>query len=179
MALKDNFLTITQAAEKMRVTRQTISRWIAEGKLSAEKVGREKLIPKHEIITLEKQQWAPLIAWKELAALREFLDYEPVGAEVIGMLGIGQPLQATVTTPTGEKEYIEIIEETDEAGNTTGFRCRKVEKFRPSAIQKACPDTSVTIELDEQGRIVGTTVTDLKYKKKPVKVYEAKVYKEE
>jgi excisionase family DNA binding protein len=179
MALKDKYLTITQAAERMLVSRQTISRWITEGKLSAEKVGREKLIPKHQIITLEKEQWAPVIAWRLLAVLREFLDYEPAKIRVRGMLGIGEPLYATVMTPEGKEEYIEIEEEENEAGSTTGFRCHKVDKFQPSRIQTAHPDTSVTVELDEQGRIVGTTVTDLKYKKKPKTVYDARVYEEE
>jgi len=56
MALKDKYFTISEAAEEAGVTRQTISRWIAEGKLPAEKIGREKLIEKD--------------------AFRQFRDYE-------------------------------------------------------------------------------------------------------
>jgi excisionase family DNA binding protein len=48
MALKDSYFTITQAAKELGVTRQTISRWIEQGKLSAERVGREILIAKQE-----------------------------------------------------------------------------------------------------------------------------------
>ena len=48
MALKDSYFTITQAARELGVTRQTISRWIEQGKLSAERVGREILIAKQE-----------------------------------------------------------------------------------------------------------------------------------
>jgi excisionase family DNA binding protein len=48
MALKDSYYTITQAARVLGVTRQTIARWIEEGKISAEKVGRETLIAKQE-----------------------------------------------------------------------------------------------------------------------------------
>lgn len=46
MALKDTYFTILEAAKEFRVTRQTISRWIAEGKIPVEKVGRETLIKK-------------------------------------------------------------------------------------------------------------------------------------
>jgi excisionase family DNA binding protein len=48
VALKDSYFTITQAARELGVTRQTISRWIELGKLTAEKVGRETLIAKQE-----------------------------------------------------------------------------------------------------------------------------------
>ena len=46
MALKDTYFTISEAAEELKVTRQTVSRWIASGILPAEKVGRETLIDK-------------------------------------------------------------------------------------------------------------------------------------
>lgn len=49
MALKDSYFTISQAAKHLGVTRQTVSRWVAEGKLLTEKVGRETLIEKAEL----------------------------------------------------------------------------------------------------------------------------------
>jgi excisionase family DNA binding protein len=49
MALKDSYFTVAQAAKELGVTRKTISRWLADGKLSAEKVGREKLIKRHDL----------------------------------------------------------------------------------------------------------------------------------
>jgi len=49
MALKDKYLTISEAAKQMDVTRQTVSRWIKEGQLSAERIGRETLIAVEEI----------------------------------------------------------------------------------------------------------------------------------
>lgn len=49
MALKDKYLTISEVAKELNVTRQTVSRWIREGKIEAEQVGREKLIDKKTI----------------------------------------------------------------------------------------------------------------------------------
>jgi excisionase family DNA binding protein len=46
MALKDKYMTVAEAAREYKVTRQTISRWINEGRVEVEKVGREKLINK-------------------------------------------------------------------------------------------------------------------------------------
>ena len=49
MALKDNYITITQAAKQLGVTRQTISRWIVKGYVLGEKIGRETLIKKRDL----------------------------------------------------------------------------------------------------------------------------------
>lgn len=49
MAIKDRYWTISEAAKQFNVTRQTISRWIADGKISVEKVGRETLIKKKDL----------------------------------------------------------------------------------------------------------------------------------
>ena len=46
MALKDEYFTISEAAKDIGVTRQTISRWIIERNIPAEKVGRVTLIKK-------------------------------------------------------------------------------------------------------------------------------------
>lgn len=47
--LKSKYFTITEASKKLGVSRQTISRWIADGKLTTEAIGREKLIDKAQI----------------------------------------------------------------------------------------------------------------------------------
>ncbi len=49
MALKDKYVTITQAAKQLGVTRQTISRWIVKGRVPGEKIGRETLIKKKDL----------------------------------------------------------------------------------------------------------------------------------
>jgi excisionase family DNA binding protein len=49
MALKDRYFSVSQAAKEIGVTRQAIHRWIASGKIPAEKVGRETLIAKKDL----------------------------------------------------------------------------------------------------------------------------------
>lgn len=46
MALRDRFYTVTETANRIGVTRQTVSRWIRSGDIKTESVGREKLISK-------------------------------------------------------------------------------------------------------------------------------------
>ncbi len=49
MALKDDYVTVSQAASLIGVTRQTISRWVKQSKISGEKIGREVLISRNEL----------------------------------------------------------------------------------------------------------------------------------
>jgi len=44
MTLKDKYTTISEVATELKVTRQTVSRWLRDGKIETEQVGREKLI---------------------------------------------------------------------------------------------------------------------------------------
>ena len=46
MALKNEYFTVAQAAKSIGATRQTIYRWIKEGRFPVEKIGKEKLIKK-------------------------------------------------------------------------------------------------------------------------------------
>lgn len=61
MDLKDKYLTISEAAKELGVTRQTISRWIRDGKLEAEQVGREKLINKKSLERFLRKKFNKLI----------------------------------------------------------------------------------------------------------------------
>ena len=70
MALKDKYFTISGTAKKIGVARQTVSRWIKEGQLNAERVGRETLIAVEEIDKITKKipvDWfernASLVDW--------------------------------------------------------------------------------------------------------------------
>ncbi len=64
MALQDKYVTINQAAWILNVTRQTISRWISEKKLPAEKVGRTVLIDRQELWSLKQVMLnAELSSW--------------------------------------------------------------------------------------------------------------------
>jgi excisionase family DNA binding protein len=49
MAVKDNYYTISEAAKAIGVARQTVSHWINDGKIPAEKVGRAMLIDKQKL----------------------------------------------------------------------------------------------------------------------------------
>ncbi len=80
MALKDEYFTISEAAKELNVTRQTISRWIKQRKIVAEKIGRETLVKKDEIrnyMELPKKmaylKWA--VKEAELMARKEY-DYD-------------------------------------------------------------------------------------------------------
>ena len=50
VTLAHDYLTIAQAAAELNVNRATVRRWIdEEGRLSAESIGRERLIPRAQI----------------------------------------------------------------------------------------------------------------------------------
>lgn len=54
MSLKERYCTLVQLADEIGVTRQTVHRWIVQKKLTAEKVGRERLIARTEITRLRQ-----------------------------------------------------------------------------------------------------------------------------
>ncbi len=62
MVLKDKYITISEAAKEVGVARQTVSRWIREGKIEAEQVGREKLINKKSLARLLQKRIDELIS---------------------------------------------------------------------------------------------------------------------
>lgn len=49
MEINNYFLTISQTANLLNTTRQTISRWIQDGKFSSQRMGRMILIPKQDV----------------------------------------------------------------------------------------------------------------------------------
>ena len=56
MALKDNYYTVSQVAQELNVTRQTIYRWIKNGNLKGEKIGRETLVEKSEVFRYKDEK---------------------------------------------------------------------------------------------------------------------------
>ena len=50
--LKDYYFTVMRTATVLGVTRQTIFHYLVSGTLKAKVVGRTKLIPKHEILSI-------------------------------------------------------------------------------------------------------------------------------
>jgi excisionase family DNA binding protein len=68
MALKDKYYTISEAARELNVTRQTISRWVASGKVYGERIGRETLIEKKKLFEYKKDKLVGAAA-KQIADL--------------------------------------------------------------------------------------------------------------
>jgi len=69
MALKDNYFTISEAARELNVTRQTISRWVANGRLAGEKIGRETLISRKELFEYQRHQLTDTAAHQIVALM--------------------------------------------------------------------------------------------------------------
>jgi excisionase family DNA binding protein len=114
MRLQDNYYTVVQAAEELNVTRQTVYRWIKNGALKAEKIGRETLIEKAEVfhykdskvgdwlyegfnISLKKNNYSPI---------REYLGYAE--GDKINRIGDPKTLVYMVTRENGKKEIVMI-----------------------------------------------------------------------
>jgi excisionase family DNA binding protein len=78
MALKDDYFTLSEFAARVGVTRQTASRWLKDGKVVGERVGREVLIPKDELQKCEDKFGAMIgetIIKIIIKAIREELHY--------------------------------------------------------------------------------------------------------
>ena len=52
--ITENYVTKAEAATLLNVNRLTIWRWVRDGKLQAEKVGRELLIRRDDLTTMTK-----------------------------------------------------------------------------------------------------------------------------
>lgn len=53
-AVLNQFLTLSDTARHLNVTRQTVARWIKMGRLPAYRIGREVLIEKSEVERLRR-----------------------------------------------------------------------------------------------------------------------------
>lgn len=61
MSLKEDYLTIFQTSKFLGVTRQTVSRWIKEGKLPIEKIGRQMFIKIEDVLEYQSNILGELI----------------------------------------------------------------------------------------------------------------------
>ena len=73
MALKDRYLTVAQAAKLVGTTRQTVYRWINEGKIPVEKIGRETLIEAEEFYRHMDMAWVEIVRSKIAEKIFEIL----------------------------------------------------------------------------------------------------------
>jgi len=106
--VKDDYITVSQAAEHLGVSRQTISRWIADGKFPAEKMGRQKLIATKHIDSFKLflgQNYTEIL----IMGVDHFVGYECKNIDIVGDIVSGPICYATVTSIDGKTEFIEIL----------------------------------------------------------------------
>ena len=137
MALKDKYFTISEAAQEFGVTRQTISRWVASGKIPAEKIGRETLIEKTQLERHEDDRLTRSIrgmfASNIIRYLREVYGYTNEDAiQLLGTKRWGAGLAFSVTKKDGTCEKVSVdmgkIEVSEDG--LVSFEIRGVKKKR-------------------------------------------------
>ena len=113
MALKDKYFTISEAAQELGVTRQTISRWVASGRLPAEKVGRETLIEKTQLQRYGDDSLSRSIMAKFAGRFTRYLreKHGYTNEDAIQLLGTkqwGTGLEFSVTKKDGTCEKVSV-----------------------------------------------------------------------
>jgi excisionase family DNA binding protein len=143
MALKDKYFTISEAAKELRVTRQTVSRWIKEGKFHAENIGRETLILKKDINKLQHEQMERPFINFIIQQLRVKLNYsEEEKIEVLERSAGNLILLVTKADGTHEELHIPIskikVVDDDKGGITIQLDVKKVTviDFEPKSRKK-------------------------------------------
>jgi excisionase family DNA binding protein len=114
MSIKDNYFTLSEAANELNVTRQTVFRWIKNGKITSEKVGRETLIEKAEIFRYKDtkvgewlyQAFNFYLKKDNYGLIREHLGYSQ--KDKIERIGDPANLVYRVTVENGKNEMVII-----------------------------------------------------------------------
>lgn len=73
MGLKDDYLTISEVARRLEVSRQTIWRWVNDGKFTAEKVGRQVFIPKEDVKEYESRTHRQIWICKLIEGVKDYI----------------------------------------------------------------------------------------------------------
>jgi len=74
VGLKEDYLTISEAAEQIGVTRQTISRWLKGGELKSESLGRIRLVSKKDLLSFQKdKRMTEIVDKKIVGGAREII----------------------------------------------------------------------------------------------------------
>ncbi len=107
MALKDTYFTISEAAKKLNVTRQTISRWIASGKIHGERVGRETIIAKEELHRVQHERVNEAAIDVILDGIRQKLAYKDY-KEVIKLRPTEGYLVFSALKKDGTREWLKV-----------------------------------------------------------------------
>ncbi len=113
MALKDKYFTISEAAQEFGVTRQTISRWVASGKIPAQKIGRETLIEKTQLQRYGDDSLSRSLMAKFASNIIRYLReaYGYTNEDVIQLLGTkrwGTGVEFSVTKKDGTCEKVSV-----------------------------------------------------------------------
>jgi len=138
MTIKDRYWTISEAAEKLKVTRQTISRWITQGKIPTEKVGREILIEKKALA----QQGS-----------RRILD---VSQEIANKMILAGNFSGEIFFNKGDK-----IEKVKSRRNEMVYLITKVDGSREKIeIEKL----DVSVDIDKEHPVISVNVKEIKRK---------------
>jgi excisionase family DNA binding protein len=155
MPLKDQYMTISQAAKHLGVTRQTVSRWINAGDISAEKVGREKLIPKGEVYSSILVGDAIRFVPRMWDALERFL-----GSRIEKIILEPYPIpemeftRAVAIGKRGGVNYVEIWDKGKYTGERDSYQFRKLKKSDWSPQESIQPYAEMYIGVSKEGRVV-------------------------
>jgi len=115
---KIRYCTVSEAADRLKVTRQTVYRWITSGKIKTEKIGREIVINRIELHKVIRNLWMDSLR-KEISngIINDFFfegefikGYQVKSAEASKNFGfiikLEEPFVFSVTWPNGKRERV-------------------------------------------------------------------------
>lgn len=157
MALKDSYYTVSQAAKELGVTRQSVSRWLNEGILSAEKVGREKLIPRMEVFSFMLGRDAIRFVPRMWDALEKFL-HNHIEKIILEPFPIPEMefTRAMVVSTTGKVDYVEIWDKGKYTGEKDSYQFRKYNNPDWNPQEDIEPYIEMHIKVSKHGRVIAT-----------------------
>ena len=104
VTLKDKYFAISETARELNVTRQTISRWIKQGRLSAERIGRETLITKREVQRLQHER----VHESLVVYLAGYFQQQPEYKKVVGLKPAKGNLRFSAVSSHGNREILQV-----------------------------------------------------------------------
>jgi len=115
MRIADNYYTLSQVADELGVTRQTVSRWIKSKKMPAEKIGREILIEKRIVDEERVEHWSNLVraimSWHfdadNYRQIREYCHFSD--EDKLEIHGNPEDKTFLATLKDGTKKKVEVI----------------------------------------------------------------------
>lgn len=133
MVLKEKYFTISEAAEKLGVTRQTLSRWVKQRKFPVERIGRETLIEKARLQTYTLNELQDDIARLIIRLLAFYVEvaYQYTRRDIIKLVNIGKNgvFHFSVVRKDGTEERVNVrtqMEMSKEARGHPVFRIKEI-----------------------------------------------------